>query len=122
MKIHLVQAEFHEDEQTDMTKLMVTFRNIVKVHKKLCFVWLTVGNVKQTVLCNRLSPINPAPFYSTLWMSGSTVTETGSLHSVIPLYTALPDFNEMNPVVLEIIQTGMFCIYTLHTQNTQTVS
>jgi len=35
-------------------------------------------------------------------MSGSTITETGSLHSAITLYTALPDFNEMNLAVLEI--------------------
>jgi hypothetical protein len=81
-----------------------------------------VGSIKQTALFNRLSPINPTTLYSTLWMSGSTITETGSSHSAITLYTALPDFNEMNLVILEIIWTGIFCIYILDAQNTQTVS
>jgi len=46
MKIHLVQAEFYTDEQTDMTKLMVTFRNIAKVHKKQCFCLVDSGQHK----------------------------------------------------------------------------
>ena len=34
MKIHLVRAElFHTDERTDMTKVMVAFRNYANVPK-----------------------------------------------------------------------------------------
>jgi len=35
MKISAVGTEFHADGQTDMTRLIVTFRNFAKPHKNV---------------------------------------------------------------------------------------
>jgi hypothetical protein len=42
MKIRLVGAEFHADGLTDVTKLMVTFRNFANAHKHSTFCPLCV--------------------------------------------------------------------------------
>jgi len=52
MKIRLVEAELlHEDGRTDMTKLIVAFRNLAKAPDKNC--------IKSPTICHRCpSPIH----------------------------------------------------------------